>query len=82
MTRTTLAEWLRRLTDRIDYHGAPKAIGWSFTYEDRKGMVFREDRKGCPLWYYGDDDYKRAHTEADTAHAIVDWANNRARFGR
>jgi hypothetical protein len=64
--------WLRRLADRIDYPGAPKAIGASFTFE-ASGRRFRNDGKGCPLWYLGDADYERAHTEADTAHIQVDW---------
>jgi hypothetical protein len=56
--------WLRRLADRIDHAGAPKAISWSFTYEEGQGIVFRQDRLGCPLWYLGDEDYERAHSEA------------------
>ena len=65
--RRRLGEWLRRLADRIDYHGAPKAIGWTFTFEPGRGIVFHEDHgpgKGCRLWYLGDDEYERAHTEA------------------
>lgn len=64
---------LRRIADRIDHKGAPKAIGMSFTYEHREGIRFRDDGKGCPLWYLGEADYRRAHTEADTDHIIVDW---------
>jgi len=73
--RTTrrIAHWMRTLADRLDHRGAPKCIGWTFTFEHKRGLVFREDGKGCPLWYYGDDNYQRAHTEADTDHAIVDW---------
>lgn len=56
---------LRRLADRIDYANAPKAIGTSFTFECGEGIRFRDDRRGCPLWYLGDDDYQRAHDEAD-----------------
>jgi hypothetical protein len=60
-----IAELLRRIADRIDYAGAPKSIGWSFTIEDGKGIVFHQDRhQGCPLWYLGDADYERAHTES------------------
>ena len=37
-------------------------------------MVVREGtRQGCPLWYYGDADYERAHNEADDPVARVDW---------
>ena len=56
-----LAEWLRRIADRIDYAGAPKAIGWSFTLEQGEGIRFTHDLRGCPLWYLGDVDYERAH---------------------
>ena len=62
----TVARLLRRLADRIDHAGAPKLTGWSFTIENRRGIVFREDRRGCPLAYLGDGDYDRAHDEADT----------------
>jgi hypothetical protein len=27
-------------------------------------MMFRDDGRGCRLWYLGDQDYERAHTEA------------------
>jgi hypothetical protein len=81
--KTWIATRLRYLADRIDYAGAPKAMsGYSFTFENRRGIVFREDGKGCPLWYYGEADYQRAHAEADTDHAIVDWTAGTARLGR
>jgi hypothetical protein len=28
-------------------------------------MVFREDGKGCMLAYLGNDEYEKAHAEAD-----------------
>ena len=56
-----LAEWLRRIADRMDHAGAPKYTGWSFTFEDGKGIVFRNDLRGCPVVYLGDKDYERAH---------------------
>ena len=62
---TALARFLRRLADRIDHAGAPKLIHWSFTIEHGQGIMFREDRRGCPLAYLGDADYSRAHDEAD-----------------
>jgi hypothetical protein len=34
----------------------------SFTFEERTGIVFRDDGRGCRLWYYAD--YERAHDEA------------------
>lgn len=60
-----IAEWLRRLADRIDYRGAPKYTHWSFTFEAGEGIRFREDRYGCPVVYLGDEAYERAHAEAD-----------------
>lgn len=44
-----------------------------FTFEDRVGIVFREDNRGCLLWYIGDAEYERAHTEAGPvdAHATA-----------
>ena len=60
-----IARTLRRTADRLDDAGAPKGISWSFTFERHQGIVFREDGRGCPLWYLGDEDYARAHTEAD-----------------
>ena len=69
-----LAKRLRRLADRIDYAGAPKGMSYSFTFEDRVGIRFRADGRGCPLWYLGDADFERAHNEADTEHARVDWS--------
>lgn len=68
---------LRRWADRISPATAPRAIHWSFTFEDRESVWFREDGKGCPLWYLGEDDYERAHDEADTAHIRVDWKTMR-----
>ncbi len=81
--RTWIATRLRWWADRIDDAGAPKCLsGYSFTIENKRGIIFRDDGKGCPLWHYGDADYQRAHSEADTDHAIVDWDNGTARFGR
>ncbi len=58
-----LAEWLRRVADRIDYAGAPKAMSWSFTFEEGEGIRFRQDGRGCRLWYRGNSDYDRAWSE-------------------
>jgi hypothetical protein len=80
--RARVGRRLRCYADRIDPAGAPRAIGWSFTYENRQGVVFRDDGRGCPLWYLGTDDHERAHAEADTEHMIVNWRNGTARFGR
>lgn len=59
-----IAKRLRRLADRIDHAGAPKAISWSFTFEPGHGTVFNQEGRGCRLWYLGDAEYDRAHDEA------------------
>lgn len=61
-----IADWLRKMADRMDHHGAPKATHWHFTFERGKGLRFNEEGRGCRVWYYGDDDYERAHDEALT----------------
>lgn len=68
-----LARWLRTLADRVDPDGAPRHMSYSFTFEDREGIRFRDDGKGCPLWYLGGGSYERAHAEADKRGARVDW---------
>lgn len=73
---------LRRIADRIAPETAPRYMSYSFTFENREGIRFRDDGRGCPLWYLGEADYARAHAEADTDHPIVDWVNGTARFGR
>lgn len=69
MRHRRLAAWiaykLRIWADRIDQHGAPRRMSYRFTFEKGKGIVFRSDGRGCPLWYYGRDDYELAHTQAD-----------------
>jgi len=39
----------------------------TFTFEERTGIVVRDDGRGCRLWYLGDDSYERAHAEAGPA---------------
>jgi len=63
--RARIGYQLRKYADRIDHRGATKFTHWSFTFETGRGLVFRDDGKGCPVCYYGDQDYERAHTEAD-----------------
>jgi hypothetical protein len=75
-----LARWLRRTADRIDHAGAPKALDTaSFTFEPGRGMVFHtvwqyypNGLPGCPLWFYGDEDYQRAHAEVVDRSAWID----------
>lgn len=59
-----LASQLRKYADRIDHAGAPKLTHWTFTFEDYRGMVFREDGRGCRIAYLGDVEYGKAHAEA------------------
>jgi hypothetical protein len=84
-TKTYLAGFaglLRRWADRISPETGPHSIHWSFTFEDGAGVRFRDDGRGCPLWYPGEDDYERAHSEADTAHVRVDWAKPTVTYPR
>lgn len=76
--------FLRRVADRLDDKGAPKGMSLSFTFELGEGIRIRDDGKGCPLWYLGDEDYERAHAESDSyraqaeRHAMVDqWLKDR-----
>ncbi|SRR6266704_5384924 len=73
--RRWLGERLRRLADRLDYGGAPRAIGWSFTFERGEGIRFRDDGKGCRLWYLSEADYDKAHTEADKLPVRIPWGD-------
>ena len=63
--RARIGWQLRKLADRIDHHGAPKLTHWTFTFERGRGLVFREDGRGCLVAYLGDDEYEKAHAEAD-----------------
>lgn len=58
--KAVLARLLRTLADRLDRRGAPKGTHCSFTIEPGIGIVVHEDHRGCPIWYYGDDAYKKA----------------------
>jgi hypothetical protein len=71
------AYWLRRVADRIDRPGAPKAMHWRFTFERGEGIRFREDGRGCRLWYF-DADYDQAYAQADNPVPRVAWEKLRA----
>lgn len=77
--RSRIGKFLRTWADRVDDAGAPHATGWRFTFETGEGVRFREDGKGCRLWYYGNTDYEKAHTEADSA-AEDAWKAEQARL--
>jgi hypothetical protein len=65
--RSGIGAFLRKWADRIDHHGAPKLTHWTFTFEKYRGLVFREDGRGCRVAYLGNEEYEKAHTEADSA---------------
>jgi hypothetical protein len=69
---------LRCWADRIDPKHGPRMVGWSFTFELGEGIRFRDDRRGCPLAYLGEDDYQRAHDEADKKS--FDWSEQIAKW--
>lgn len=71
--RARVGWWLRRLADRLDDPHAPRHMGHSFTFELGKGIVFRTDGRGCPLWYLSEADHDRAHTEADNPAPWINW---------
>lgn len=50
----------------MDPAGAPRLMGWTFTFEKGIGIKFRDDHRGCSLWRLGDSDFGRAWTDADT----------------
>lgn len=56
---------LRRIADRIDPANTPLGLGYSYTMEGVNGIRFRDDGKGCPLWYLSEADAQRAYDEAD-----------------
>ena len=41
-----IARLMRRWADRIDREHAPRATGYSFTFEPRRGVVFNRDVYG------------------------------------
>lgn len=59
-----VARRLRMVADRLDHAGAPKATSWSFTFEEGIGIAFRQDGRGCRLWYLGDTEYEKAHSQS------------------
>jgi hypothetical protein len=64
--RRWIAAHLRKCADRIDQRGATRLLtDRSFTFEPGMGMVFRQDGRGCPLAYVGEDNYEKAHSESD-----------------
>lgn len=62
--RTRFGWLLRRWADRVDPTNAARALGWSFTFERGRGLVFNQGGRGCQVWYLSDADYARAHDEA------------------
>lgn len=65
--RRWTATRLRYLADRIHRPSATKLMtSYTFTFERGRGIVFREDGRGCMLAYLGDEEYEKAHTESDT----------------
>ena len=91
MKRDTLRRrfgwWLRMLGDRVSPDTGPRLMTeWTFTFDPiprrpagppiqiEWGMRFRQDGRGCPVWYM-EEDYQRAHDEADTEHTVVLWEN-------
>lgn len=43
----------------------PCSVGWSFTFERGRGLVWNASSRGCPVYYLDGDAYQRAFTEAE-----------------
>lgn len=72
--RAAIGWWLRCRADRIDPLNAPRRLsGDTFTFEKGRGLVYRQDGRGCPIWYLGEDDYRKAFTESDSSVRQIDW---------
>lgn len=82
-----LANAMRRLADRIDHAGAPKATHLTMTIESGKGIVIHGlngepepvKPRGCTLWYLNDEEYEKVHTEAENPGIWVDWKTGTTR---
>lgn len=61
MLRRWAAKRLRFLADRIDQHGAPRRTGMCFEFVMNHGLEVNWSGNGCPLWYYGNDDYELSY---------------------
>lgn len=87
MAKRTVRGWigwqLRKYADRIDWAGAPKLTHWTFTIEKHRGVVFREDGRGCRVAYLGNDEYEKCHTEADNGinYRALPWWQKGRRHG-
>lgn len=72
--RLLIGRWLERLAWWVlPYQEQPKLLGWSFTFEKHQGIVFNQDRRGCPLMYFNDAEYEKAHDEALNPTPRIDW---------
>lgn len=76
--RTRLARRLRFLADRVDPTTGPRLMTAvsGFTFEEGLGVVFRDDGRGCPLWYM-QQDYDRAHDEGGQLVLGQAWVSGR-----
>ena len=76
--RTRVARRLRFLADRVDPTTGPRRMTAvsGFTFEEGIGVVFRDDGRGCPLWYMAQD-HDRAHDEAGDLVVGHVWARDR-----
>ncbi|WP_068059180.1 hypothetical protein [Nocardia xishanensis] len=67
--KAALAKRMRFWADRIDPAGAPRYMGYSYTIEPGKGVVFHKNGRGCKLWYLGNVDHERAYSESRASTA-------------
>jgi len=68
--RARVGRLLRRWADRIDPDNAPQPTGYTYTHERHTPtdtrIKWRDDGRGCPVYYIGEADLTRSFTEADT----------------
>lgn len=57
----------------LPYEDQPKIMGWYFTFETYKGIVFNQDGRGCKLMYIDDREYEKAHSESLSKPPRIDW---------
>jgi hypothetical protein len=76
--RARLARRLRAAADRVDPNSGPRGLTVvsGFTFEEGLGVVFRDDNRGCPLWYMAAD-YDRAHNESGDLVLNRAWLSGR-----
>lgn len=72
--RRWFANRCRFFADRLHEETAFRGMGSTFTFELNEGIRWRDDGRGCPVWYWGEADYARAYVESDTKPRRINWS--------